>query len=129
MVFAVFVELAGCAVQSKQDIIACFVTSGFGCFNHQLQGFFVAVQVRCETAFIADSSREAFIVAQFFQRVENFGAAAQGFAEGFCADRHNHKFLNVQAVIGMFAAVDNVHHRNRQSHRTGAAQVTVQRQT
>ena len=28
----------------------------------------------------------------------------------------------------MFAAVDNVHHRNRQSHWASAAQVTIQRQ-
>lgn len=36
-------------------------------FDHQLQGFFVAVQVGGETAFVADCGREAFTVAQFFK--------------------------------------------------------------
>ena len=128
MVFAVFVELAGCAVQGEQYVFACFVACGFGCFDDQLQRFFVAVQVRCETAFVADGSWKAFAVTQFFQCVENFGAATQGFAERFCADGHNHEFLDVQAVVGMFAAVDNVHHWNRQSHWACATQVTIQRQ-
>ena len=113
MVFAVFVEFAGCAVQSEQYVFTCFVAGGFCGFHHQLQGFFVAVQVGCETTFVANGSWEAFAVTQFFQCVEDFGAATQSFAERFCSDRHDHEFLDVQAVVGMFAAVDNVHHRNR----------------
>ena len=125
VVFAVFVELAGCAVQGEQYVFASFVAGGFCGFHHQLQGFFVAVQVGCETAFVAHGGWEAFAIAQFFQCVENFGTATQGFAERFCADRHDHEFLDVQAVVGVFAAVDNVHHRNWQSHWACAAQVTI----
>ena len=126
MVFTVFVELAGCAVKRQQHVFTGLVTGGANGFNNQLQRFFVAVQVGCETAFIANSSREAFAVAQFFQCVENFGATAQGFAEAFGAHRHNHKFLNVQAVVGVFAAVDHVHHRYRHRHRACTAQIAVE---
>ena len=66
VVLAVFVELAGCAVQGEQYVFASFVACGFSCFNDQLQGFFVAVQVGCETAFVANGSWEAFAVTQFF---------------------------------------------------------------
>ena len=127
MVFAVFVELAGSAVHCEQYVFAGFVTGGDNGFLHQLQCFFVGVQVGCKTAFVADGSREAFVVTQFFQGVEHFGTAAQGFAEGFGADGHNHKFLDVQAVVGVFAAVDDVHHRHGQGHRACAADITVQR--
>ena len=60
--------------------------------------------------------------------MEDFGAAAQRFAEGLGANGHNHKFLDVQAVVGVFAAIDHVHHRHRHRHRTGAAQIAVERQ-
>jgi hypothetical protein len=45
-----------------------------------------------------------------------------------CADRHDHEFLDVQAVVGVLAAVDDVHHRHRHLHRRHAAEVAVQRQ-
>jgi hypothetical protein len=42
-----------------------------------------------------------------------------------CADRHDHEFLNVDRVVGMFAAVDDVHHRHRQDAGRGAADIAV----
>ena len=62
-----------------------------------------------------------------FQSVENFRAPADRFLDRIRADRHNHEFLNVDRVVGMLAAVDDVHHRNRQSAGHGAAEVTVER--
>ncbi len=59
----------------------------------------MAVQVGAKPPSVADCGREAFAVAQFFQGVENFRTAAQRFAERFCADGHNHKLLDVQAVV------------------------------
>ena len=41
--------------------------------------------------------------------------------------RHDHEFLDVDRVIGMLAAVDDVHHRSRQQTGADAAQVAVQR--
>ena len=64
-----------------------------------------------------------------FQRVENFGTHANGFFNGGSGNRHNHEFLNVNRVVGMLAAVNDVHHRNRQSAGHGAAQITIQRET
>ena len=87
----------------------------------------MATQVGRKAAFVAHGGGEAFGIAQFFQMVENFCAATQGFAERFCAHGHNHKFLNIQAVVGVFAAVNHVHHGNGQRHRACAAQIAVQR--
>ena len=42
-------------------------------------------------------------------------------------DRHDHEFLDVDRVVGMLAAVDDVHHRNRQDAGRGAADVAEER--
>ena len=65
----------------------------------------------------------------FFQGVENFRTALECRRERAGADRNDHEFLDVEIVVGMGAAVDDVHHRNRQLHDAGTAEVTVQRQT
>ena len=67
-------------------------------------------------------------ITQFFQVVENFRATTQGFTEGFRAHWHDHEFLDVQAVVGMRATIDHIHHWNRHGHRASATDVTVQRQ-
>ena len=48
------------------------------------------------------------------QRVEDLDARAQRFGEARQADRQDHEFLQVDVVVGMRAAVDDVHHRHRQ---------------
>jgi hypothetical protein len=44
------------------------------------------------------------------------------------AHGHDHEFLDVQVVVGVRAAVDDVHHRHGQLHGTHAAEVAVQGQ-
>ena len=44
------------------------------------------------------------------------------------ADRGDHELLDVDAGVGVRAAVDDVHHRHRQDVRVGAADVAEQRQ-
>ena len=48
------------------------------------------------------------------QRVEDLGARAQRLGEGRHADRHDHELLQVDAAVGVRAAVQDVHHRHRQ---------------
>jgi hypothetical protein len=69
------------------------------------------------------------VVDDLLQRVEDLGAVAQGFAEGGRAHRHDHELLQVEVVVGVRAAVDDVHHRHRQAACAAhAAEVAVQRQ-
>ena len=44
------------------------------------------------------------------------------------ADGHDHEFLEVDLVVGVLAAVDDVGHRHRQDAGVGAAEVAVERQ-
>ena len=57
--------------------------------------------------------REPAVVQHLLQRVEDLGAVAQRLAQSRRADRQDHEFLDVEAVVGMRAAVDDVHHRHR----------------
>ena len=50
-----------------------------------------------------------------------------GFADVLRADRHDHEFLDVDRVVGMLAAIDDVHHRHRQDARRCAADIAIQR--
>ena len=114
---AVFVELARSAVQAQRDLLARGVTGLVDCFENQLDRRFMAGQARRKTAFVADRRAHAAVVDDFLQRMEDFGAIADRFTEGRRTDRDDHQFLQVEAVVGMRAAVDHIHHRHRQLHR------------
>ena len=90
-----------------------------------LERFLVAAQVGRETALVADRGAEAAALEHALERVEDFGAGAQRFGERVEADRQHHELLHVDIVVGMRAAVDDVHHRHRQrrprDHRRDAA--------
>ena len=62
------------------------------------------------------------------QRMENLRAHAQRLGECRRADRHHHEFLEVDRIVGMRAAIDDVHHRHRQHARGGAADIAIERQ-
>ena len=59
--------------------------------------------------------------------MEDLAPAPQGVAERCEAQRHDHEFLNIDGIVRVLAAVDDVHHGRRQQIGAGAAQVPVQR--
>ena len=104
-VFAVYIEFAGSNVHRHNDVLARFIACTLCCFENNLDCICIAFQVRCKTAFITQSSAQAFFLQQCLQVMINLSVHAQCFAEGFSANRHNHKFLNINVVICMLAAV------------------------
>ena len=127
-VLAVLVEFAGGAIEAERDLGARLVAGLLDRQHDQLDRFFMVGHRRREAAFVADRRGQAAFVQDLLQRVEHFGAVADRFLEARCADRDDHEFLDVQVVVGVRAAVDDVHHRHRHLHRAGAAEVAVQRQ-
>ncbi len=85
------------------------------------------LQLRRESAFVADRGRKSPIVQHAFQRVKNFRAVAQRFPERGRAFRHDHEFLEIDRRIGMRAAVQDIHHRHRQDAGRVAAEITEER--
>ncbi len=70
----------------------------------------------------------AGVLERLFERLEHLDADPQPLGEARRADRHDHEFLEVDGIVGVHAAVDDVHHRHRQQPRRGSAHVTVERQ-
>ena len=73
----------------------------------------MAGDVGREAAFVADRGAHALVVDDLLQRVEDLGAVAHRLAEARRADRDDHQLLQVEVVVGVRAAVDDVHHRHR----------------
>ena len=59
--------------------------------------------------------------------MKHLNAHAQAVAESACAHRHHHELLHVHVVVGVTAAVDDVHHRDGQGAGVRAAEVAVER--
>ncbi len=60
--------------------------------------------------------------------MEHFCAPAHGFFEAWRAHGHDHEFLKVDAVIRVLAAVDDIHHGNREHMGADPAQILPKRQ-
>ena len=95
--------------------------------SDRLQGTAVGGQVRRETALVADRCIQAAPLQHGLQRVENFRAVAQRLAKAGRADRQDHELLDIHAVVGVRAAIDDIHHRHR--HIDGISERREQRQS
>ena len=122
------VVFRGSGVHGEHDVAARLVARGLARLNDVLQGLFVGLQVGSETALVAHAATEASFMQNLLQRVINLGAPTQALGERLGANRHNHEFLEVNVVVGMHAAVENVHHGRRQHMGIRTANVAIQRQ-
>jgi len=61
------------------------------------------------------------------ERMKYLGATADGLDQALAPDRHDHEFLEVDRIVGMRAAVDDVHHWRRQHMRSDASHITIER--
>ena len=59
--------------------------------------------------------------------MKHFGADAHGFGDAGGAHRHDHEFLEVDRIVGMHAAIDDVHHRHGQQCRFRPADIAIER--
>ena len=106
------VEFAGRGIERDGDVLAGLVACRRDGFENDLDGLFVRFQVGREAAFVAHRRGIAALVQHGLQAVKDFDAHAQGFVERLCADGHGHEFLQVHGIVGVRAAVENVHHRH-----------------
>ena len=122
------VELAGCRIERKRNVGTRFVAGDVDRGEDKIQSLRRILERRRVTAFVADERREMPVVQQFAERVKDFGAAAHGIAFGGRSERNDHDLLELQRALGVFPAVDHVHHRHGQRRRARAAQIAKERQ-
>ena len=125
VVRAVAKDLARGRVERDRDPLA--VPGSLGRLEDRLDRRRGRLEVRREAALVADAGREPALVEHGLQRVEDLGADAERLGEGLGAGGDDHELLEVEPVLGVRAAVDDVHERHRQRPRAVAAEPAVQR--
>jgi len=81
-------------------------------FEDDLNRLAIGFEVWCEAAFVADPGRLTAAFQDAAERMKDLDADAQRLAERRGADGHDHELLEINARIGVCAAVQDVHHRN-----------------
>ena len=115
-------------VHRDPDLLARLVAGLLDRFENQIDRGGVVRQIGREAAFVADGRVELLVVQHLLEVVEDLAAAAERVAEPLEAQRHDHELLHVDRVVGVLAAVDDVHHRRGQQPGVRAAEVAVERQ-
>ena len=126
-VAAVVEDLARRRVERDREVLAGRVARRLDARDERLERRLVGLEVRREAALVADAAAEAAVVQVLLEVVEDLGAHAQRLGEARRADRDDHELLEVDRVVGVRAAVEDVHHRHGQDARRLAAEVAPQR--
>ena len=127
MVHAVFIKLAGRAIQAQHNLLACGETGFVDSVQNHLDGRFMTRHIRGKAAFVAHGGAHTFVTHDFLQGMKHFSAVAQGFAKIGSAHGNDHQLLQVEVVIGVCASIDHIHHGNRHLHAPHATEIAVQR--
>ena len=88
----------------------------------------VDVEARREAALVADGGRLAARLQQLLQVWKTSTPARSASSNRSKPGRDDHELLDVEVVVGVRAAVDDVHQRDGQVTRADAAEVAVERQ-
>ena len=75
--------------------------------------------------FVTDDGVLAGVFQQPAKCVEDFGSGSDCLSCASCTDRHDHEFLDIDRIICVGTAVDNVYHRHWQGLRIDPADETV----
>src|SRR5580700_1034575 len=102
-------ELARRAVERERHVLAYGVTGFFDGLDDELDRVFVGCKLRREPALVSDGDGQALVLEQLLQRVEDLRRRAERLGERRDPRRHDHELLNLESVVGMYAAVHDVH--------------------
>ena len=119
--------LGGSGVHREDEILPRLVSRLPDRLQDMLDGILIGVQIRSESALISDRGGIPLRLQKLLESVEDLRAPAESLAEGRSSRRHNHKFLRIHGVCRVRAAIQNIHHRNREAVSVHAAQKAVER--
>ena len=125
------VELGSCGVESDHEVAvsACCVAGLLDCLHDDFESLFVGLEVGSESTFITDACVVALGFENALEVVEDLCDHSDCFSLCGSADRHDHELLEVNLVVGVCAAVEDVCHRNGEDTCMVGAEILVQRQS
>ncbi len=126
-VLAVPVELGRRRIEGEKHVIAGPIAGVLDRLGDEAERRVGRGEIWRKAALVADIGVVPGILQLLAQRVEDLRADADGLRDSLGADRHDHEFLDVDRIIRVDAAIDDVHHRHRQGAREDAADIAVKR--
>ena len=121
------VELRGRRIEPDGDVTPGRVAGGADRLHQQLHGGLVVIQIRGVAALVTLSRAQTALVQDLAKRVEALGAGAQRLPERREPDRQEHELLEVDARLGVRAAVQHVELRHREQMGSLPAEMAIQR--
>ena len=115
------------AVQGYDRILARLVTGFSNSLDDGIQHFPVRFHPGGEASLISHRRVEAAGFQDFLQIVINLPTHPQRFPESGGAHGHHHEFLDVQVVVCMHAAIEDIELRHRQQVGAVTAKMAVER--
>ena len=109
----VFIKFGGRRVQRQHHVVARRIARGFDGLQHEFNRFVGGRYARGKATFVTDVGVVSGGAQALFKLVEDFGAHTHGVCDVIRAHRQNHELLKIDGVVGVFAAVNYVHHRRR----------------
>src|SRR5699024_4222297 len=87
--------LRGGHVEGDRDIASGPVTGDVDGLTDEVEGCGIRIEVRGESAFVAESGRQSPVLEHALERVVDLDAPLQRLAEARRPDRGDHEFLDV----------------------------------
>ncbi len=123
------VHFGGRRVEGDEDVFAELVAGGLHALGHDFERLVVALERGGEAAFVADGGVVALLLEDAFERDEALGAHLEGLGEALGAPGLDHELLEVDVVVGVLAAVENVHHGDGEDVGAGPAEIAEEGQS
>src|SRR5262249_10845503 len=105
-------QLAGGAIEREGDVAAGFEAARANRLLEEVERLLVALELGGEAPLVPDGGGEPLAMQQLSERVIDLDALANGLGERRRAVRHDHELLEVEVVVGVPAAVDDIHERD-----------------
>ena len=122
------VELGRGRVHGVHEVDAGLKASLLHGLGDVLERLGIGLKVGGKAALVAHAAAQAGLVQHALEGVVDLGAPTQALGKARGAHRHDHELLEVDVIVGMHTAVEDVHHGRGQQVGIDAAQVLVQRQ-
>ena len=124
-VLAIVVQLRRGDVEGDRDVLPRLEAAGLDRGHDRLERGLVVRQIGRESALVSHGRREPALGQHLLQRMEYLHAHPQPLGIRLGADRNDHELLAVHGIGRMGTAVQDVHHRNGQHVRDGAAEIAI----
>jgi hypothetical protein len=122
---SVTVEFGCCRIDPETDILSRAIAGLSNGLHDQGEGFFIGLEIRSKSSLIAHRGFVAFSLQDRLEVVKDFRPHSQRFLKTLRPGRKDHKFLNVQIIISMGSAVEDVHQGQGKPVGRRASEMTV----